>query len=621
MRKILLLIIIQSIFGCFLKAQINTDTPNLSFESAALSTGWKLYLGDYILNPADSSYTYSWTLKTPVQAGTRIMLLGNGPTVNDPVIACGGLYTNPKTLVARIGDPTKTERRNTLNTAAAEKLEYSFKVTANTTLLSYKLAAVLKVPSGDTHGPLQLPSYKMNITVKDAGGVSYILPCSSYDSKADSLNHSLTRNIVCNSSIGSPSTDYVYQKWISGNIDLSNQIGKTVTITIINHDCLVKSGANIIGGSHDSYGYFWAETKKIELTSFSCENSDATIVAPLGFTSYIWTRSDGKPITIPDVTQPWIASIEKSLNLDGVVYSCAMDNTNSACGAITVSSTITPVKLHPNFTSVAIDAGKIKFTSTSTAEGDSITNYYWDFGDGVGYSNLQNPTYTYSEFKPFNVKLTVTSSKGCSKTISYNVLPTKELTAKIFPPANLVYNGQTKDFTDSVNIAGLQRNIDYYIRYTNRPGTPFYNSYSAPATVGDYTATFELSYLSLLKYFMTTVPSTNFTITKAPITVTISNVAKTYGESITLLREAFTQNMKPLYAGDKIYELELKCNGLSDTASVGTYTIKADSAIGLGVRNYEILFVNGTLTVNQKLLNIAAIDNSKIYGDQVNTTD
>jgi len=624
-KKTLLFTFLLSFFCTFLQAQTNVDTPNLSFESTALSIGWKLYLGDYILNPADSSYSYNWTLKTPGQVGTRIMLLGNGPTVNDPVIACGGLYTNPKTLVARIGEPIKRERNGVLNTAAAERLEYTFTVTPNTTLLSYKMAAVLKVPSGDTHGPLQLPAYNLNISVTDTSGVSYILPCSSYNSKADSLNHNLTRNIVCNGSIGPVggglSTDYVYQKWISGNIDFSNQIGKTVTITIINHDCLVKNGGNIKGGGHDAYGYFWAETKKIELTSFSCENSDATIVAPQGFTSYIWSRSDGKPITIPDATQPWIASIDKSLNLEGIVYSCAMDDANSACGAITISTTITPVKLHPDFTTMTIDAGKIKFTSTSTAEGDSITNYYWDFGDGVGYSSLQNPTYTYSDFKPFNVKLTVTSSKGCNKTVPQSVLPTKELIAKIFPPANLVYNGQTKDFTDSVNIASLQLNIDYFIRYTNRLGTPYYNNTSAPSTVGDYTATFELSYLSLIKYFMTSTPKKDFTITKAPLTVTINNVAKTYGESITLLREGFTQSMKPLYAGDKIYELELKCGGLSDTASVrDDYNIKADSAIGLGVKNYKITFVDGTLTVNPKLLSIAAIDNSKTYGDQINPT-
>lgn len=617
MKKNLLLILLLCFTSAYANAQVNKDTPNLSFDDGSLNN-WKLYFGNYAYNAMSSTYDYTWTQKTPAQTGNRIKIIGGTSSSNDPVIACSAFSTNPTNrLVARLGEPLKVEGFMSKN-AAAEKMEYSFKVTENTTLLSYKLAAVLKVPPGDNHLGEQRPTYEMSITVVDDSGVSYTLPCSSYSSKADNANSSLTPNgVPCLSSVSSNPGDYMYQKWLSGNIDLSSQIGKTVTISIINHDCLLTSNGNIIAGNHEAYGYFWAETKKIELTSFSCENSDATIIAPEGFSSYVWTRSDGMPMTVPNPLQPNVVVVDKSMNLNGVVYSCAMDDANSVCGALTVSTVITPVILFPDFTSVAIDAGKIQFTNTSTAQGDSITNYYWDFGDGIGYSNAKNPTYLYTEFKPFNVKLKVISSKGCEKSISYNVLPTKQLIAKIFPPTNLVYNGQTKEFTDWVNISGLQRNVDYYIRYTNLPGTPTYTSYTAPTTVGNYNATFELSYLSLLKYYMDSVPTQDFTITKAPLTVTVDNVTKTYGQNISLLREGFTQN-KLMYSGDKIYELELKCNGLADTSSVGVYAIKADSAIGLGVKNYDIQFVDGTLTINPKTLNVLAIDNSKIYGEQIN---
>ena len=622
MKKSFFFLLLISCFGFSPKAQTNVDTPNLSFGDGSLNV-WKIYTGEYyfdkvVASPTYGLYTYKWT---QVATTPRINIISNNSSTYDPVIACN-LLTNPNNKsVVRIGSPTVCESWKGgspyIKYSAAEKIEYTFKVTKNTTLLSYKLAAILHVPAGDNHLGDQRPSYTLDVTIVDSLGVSYSIPCTAYSSKAAS-GGGLIQNSNCLSSIaGTARLEYVYQPWISGNVDLSAQIGKTATITVKTHDCLLNTGSlTDVAGGHSVHGYFWAETKKIELTTFSCENSDATIVAPQGFSSYSWTRSDGKPITIPDATQPWIISVDKSLNLEGIIYSCALNDATSSCGAITVSTVIIPVKLYPDFTSKAIDAGKIKFTSTSTSDGDSITNYYWDFGDGVGYSNLQNPTYTYSAFIPFNVKLTVTSSKGCSKTISYNVLPTKELTAKIFPPANLVYNGQTKDFTDSVSIAGLLRNVDYYIRYKNLPGTPYYNSYVAPVNVGDYNATFELSYLSLLKYFVTSVPTEDFTITKAPLTVTITDVSKTYGETIMLLRQGFTQSMNPLYAGDKIYELELKCNGLKDTTSVGVYTILADSAIGLGVKNYDISFVNGSLTVLPKVLNISALNNTKIYGSQ-----
>lgn len=618
----LFLTIILSLIN--LSAQINTDTPNLSFDDGSLN-GWKLSFGNYYYNATTGNYTYDWNAVTPAAAGNRIKIINNVAGTNDPIVACSGFYTNPDNkLVVRLGEPRKNEGYvNFPNSkkAAAERVEYSFKVTPNTTLFSYKLAAVLKVPTGDTHKGEQLPTYSMDITVTDDAGVTYSLPCSSYSSKADNGNASLTRNpSTCNSSIAPTPADYVYQKWISGNIDLTAQMGKTVTVTVVTHDCLLDWGASTdVAGNHEAYGYFWAQTRKIQLETFSCEDADATIVAPPGFSTYQWTRSDGKPISAVNPAQPNIVVVDKSLNLEGIVYTCEMNDANSSCGAISLSTTIDHVKLYPQFSNVAIDAGKIQFADQSTSDGDSITNYYWDFGDG-SFSALKNPVHEYFDFIPYNVKLTVTSSKGCSKTISQNVLPTKELIADIFPPANLEYNGQTKDFSVVTNIAGLQLNIDYYVRYTNKPGTPYFNSYTAPSAAGSYNATFELSYINLLKYFMAVVPSKDFVITKAPLTVTVNSVSKIYGQTIGLQREGFTQSRNPLFAGDKIYELNVTCSALADTASTGTYPIVADQAIGLGVDNYDITFVPGVMTVQPKPLAVRAVDQSKIYGNIIMPT-
>lgn len=603
--------------------QTNTDTPNLSFEDGSFN-GWKQFTGNYFYNTTSGAYEYSWT--PTINAGNRIRIINNNSSVPDPVIYCGGgLFTNPDNkLVARIGEPLRVEGYKSTapysKNAAAEKLEYSFVITENTTLLSYKLAAVLHEPPLDNHKGEQRPSYNMEITVTDNNGMVYVLPCASYSSKADVGNTSLTRNIACSGSISSRPTEYVYQKWLSGNLDLSNHIGRTLTITITNHDCLLDFSTHTdIAGSHPAYGYFWAETKRIELSTFSCENADATIVAPTGFSSYNWSRSDGKPIASVSASQPHIAIVEQSQNLENIRYYCEMNDASSSCGSITVSTIIDHVKITPNFTNFAVDAGKIQFIDNSTAVGDIITNYYWDFGDG-SYSALKNPEHTYYDFIPYNVKLTVTTSKGCTKTISHNVLPTKELIVDIFPPANLQYNGQTKDFTATTNIAGLQMNIDYFIRYVNRPGTPYYNSFTAPATVGDYVATFELSHVNLLKYYIDNTPIKHFTITKAPLTITVNNAEKTYGETKTLQREGFTMSMNPLFAGDKIYELEMLCDALPATAQVAHYPIVATQAIGMGVSNYDIQFVPGNFVVHPKAITVSAINNTKTYGTAITPT-
>lgn len=622
MRKSLFIkiVFLFTTFQCVL-SQTNTDTPNLSFEMGSF-IGWKQYTGNYFYNTVSGVYEYSW-LPPVTNAGERIKIINNNSSVPDPVIYCGGgLMTNPDNrLVARIGQPLRTEGYGVpvayAKNAAAEKLEYSFVVTENTTLLSYQLAAVLHEPPSDNHKGEQRPAYNMDITMTDTNGMLYVLPCASYSSKADVGNTSLTRNGACSGSASNKPKEYVYQKWLSGNLDLSNHIGKTVTIVITNHDCLLDNASHTdYAGGHPAYGYFWAETKRIELSTFSCENADATIVAPTGFSSYTWTRSDGKPIGAVSAAQPHIAVIEQSQNLENVRYYCEMNDVNSSCGSIRVSTIIDHVKITPEFTNAAIDAGKIQFTDNSSALGDSITDYYWDFGDGA-FSGLKNPVHEYYNFIPYSVKLTVTTSKGCSKTITHNVLPTKKLVADIFPPAMLQYNGQTKDFSSTTNIAGLQINIDYFIRYQNQVGTAYYNSFTAPSTVGHYVATFELSHINLLKYYMDVVPTKTFSIGKAPLTITVNNAKKVYGQTVTLLREAFVMSMNPLFVGDKVYELDMTCNALPSNAEVDNYPIIATAAIGMGVNNYEIEFVNGEFVVQPKPLTIAALDATKTYGQSI----
>jgi gliding motility-associated-like protein len=54
------------------------------------------------------------------------------------------------------------------------------------------------------------------------------------------------------------------------------------------------------------------------------------------------------------------------------------------------------------------------FIDSSQVVGDSIVSWSWDFGDGAGNSNLQNPTYTYSGTNLYSVNLSVTSGFGCT---------------------------------------------------------------------------------------------------------------------------------------------------------------------------------------------------------------
>ncbi len=61
------------------------------------------------------------------------------------------------------------------------------------------------------------------------------------------------------------------------------------------------------------------------------------------------------------------------------------------------------------------------FTDSSTISSGTITNWNWSFGDGNG-STLQNPTYNYTNAGVYIVRLTVSSSLGCSNTFTNSIV-------------------------------------------------------------------------------------------------------------------------------------------------------------------------------------------------------
>ena len=61
------------------------------------------------------------------------------------------------------------------------------------------------------------------------------------------------------------------------------------------------------------------------------------------------------------------------------------------------------------------------FIDSSTVNGSTIANWYWDFGDGVGTDTVQNPIYTYNNNGSYNVNLIVQSAQGCWDTIMYPI--------------------------------------------------------------------------------------------------------------------------------------------------------------------------------------------------------
>ena len=98
------------------------------------------------------------------------------------------------------------------------------------------------------------------------------------------------------------------------------------------------------------------------------------------------------------------------------------------------------------------------------------------------------------------------------------------------------------------------------------------------------------------------------------MTITANNDSKTYGTLKTFSSTAFTETGLVTANGDTITSVTETSTGAAASATVGTDNIVPSAAVGTGLGNYTISYVNGTLTVNAAPLTITTNNDSKTYG-------
>ncbi len=98
-------------------------------------------------------------------------------------------------------------------------------------------------------------------------------------------------------------------------------------------------------------------------------------------------------------------------------------------------------------------------------------------------------------------------------------------------------------------------------------------------------------------YTAGTVGPTSVTASKAPLTITAKSTSKTYGQTVTFAGTEFTTS--GLLNTDTVSSVTLTSAGAAATATVAgsPYSIAPSAAVGTGLTNYAITYVNGSLTV------------------------
>jgi PKD repeat protein len=195
-------------------------------------------------------------------------------------------------------------------------------------------------------------------------------------------------------------------------------------------------------------------------TAPGCAQSEVTFTdftsVPAGYiTQWIWNFGDGTSQTVNFPSAGTITHIYANAGTFNVSLTV---KTSDSCSSST--SKIITISPKPSaaftFTGGCQDAA-VAFHDISNGNGAAITGRMWDFGDpasGAGnYSTLANPTHIYTLAGTYTVELIVTTSLGCSDTITQTVT--------IAPPPFVNFssiagcNGDTTIFNSSsfVNMA------------------------------------------------------------------------------------------------------------------------------------------------------------------------
>ena len=169
-------------------------------------------------------------------------------------------------------------------------------------------------------------------------------------------------------------------------------------------------------------------------------------------------------------------------------------------------------------------------------------------------------------------------------------------------------------------------NAPFTVSATADSGLPVsLNVISGPATIvsnlvtitGAGTVTIEASQPGGGNYDPAANVDQTFNIQAAALTVAANDAGKTYGQAVNFAGTEFS--VTGLFSNDTLTGVALASDGAAASAGVSgsPYAIIPSSAVGVGLSNYTITYVNGTLTVNPAMLTITVNSLSKIYGQTV----
>lgn len=273
--------------------------------------------------------------------------------------------------------------------------------------------------------------------------------------------------------------------------------------------------------------------------------------------------------------------------LSTTTYTVTITNGNGCTATDQVTINVAPSPI-VDFAYAANCNLPVQFNDLSTIAAGALTSWSWDFGDGVGISTQQNPSYQYSTSGSYSVKLTTQSTLGCVDSITKNVIITT------LPNVNAGAD-QSVCIGQSVTLGGSPTTTTPNATFLWSPtiglnSSTVANPIASPTVTTTYTVTTtSASGCDSTDQVVITVNGVNVGVSQAGISLTASVAGATYqwidcATNLAIPRE-ISQTFVATVNGN--YAVDISSNGCRDTSvclqviSVGLDEVKVDETVRL----------------------------------------
>jgi len=263
---------------------------------------------------------------------------------------------------------------------------------------------------------------------------------------------------------------------------------------------------------------------------------------------------------------PTTANITK-LDVSGVftANSKNYDGNNIA----TINSRSLTGLLNSDITSVNLSGGTATFSDALAGKNKIVT--------GSGMALTGNAA---SNYNLINVATT-----------SANILP-KELTISNAIAQNKIYDGNNTAQIYGASLIGVIGSDD--VTLANQT-TGTFSQLGVGTNIAVSTSPMTISGADRENYILIQPANLKAIISKKGLIITAKDKTKCFGETLTIPGTDFTNTA--LVAGDVISSVSFASLGFAANAASGRYDILPSNAIGNGLENYEITYINGALPV------------------------